>query len=158
MHGLNPIGPLELAPLLVTKHFSGDAKERVKEIKKLHEQIRGSILKKNEKYSKQANKHRKLAAFKEGDLVWIHLRKEQFPSKRSSKLMPRADGPFRVLQRIRENAYNIELPDDYGVSTTFNVSDLSPYYEDQEDQVDLGASLDQPGETDTGVSNKPNLV
>jgi hypothetical protein len=130
VYGLNPIGPLELAPLLVTKHFSGDAEERAKEIKKLHEQIRGSILKKNEKYSKQANKHRKPVAFKEGDLVWIHLRKEQFPSKRSSKLMPRADGPFRVLQRIGENAYKIELLGDYGVSATFNVSDLSPYYED----------------------------
>ena len=158
MYGLNPIGPLELAPLPVTKHFSGDAEERAKEIKKLHEQIRGSILKKNEKYSKQANKHWKPAAFKEGDMVWIHLRKERFPSKRSSKLMPRVDGPFRVLQCIRENAYKIELSNDYGVSATFNVLDLSPYCEDQEDQVDLGASLHQPGETDTGVSNKPNLV
>jgi hypothetical protein len=81
VYGLNPIGPLELAPLLVTKHLSGDAEERAKEIKKLYEQIRGRILKKNEKYSKQANKHRKPAAFKEGDLVWIHLRKERFPSK-----------------------------------------------------------------------------
>ena len=95
-------------------------------------------MKKNEKYSKQVNKHRKPVAFKEGDLVWIHLRKELFPSKRSSKLMPRANGPFRVLQRIGENAYKIELPGDYEVSATFNVSDLSPYYEDQKDQVDLG--------------------
>uniref|UniRef100_A0A2N9FZ08 RNA-directed DNA polymerase n=1 Tax=Fagus sylvatica TaxID=28930 RepID=A0A2N9FZ08_FAGSY len=158
VYGLNPIGPLELAPLPVTKHFSGDAEERAKEIKKLHEQIRGSILRNNEKYSKQANKHRKPAAFKEGDLVWIHLRKERFPSKRSSKLMPRADGPFRGLQRIAENAYKIELPGDYGVSATFNVSDLSPYYEDQEDQVDLGTSLHQPGEIDTGVSKKPDPV
>jgi hypothetical protein len=72
--------------------------------------------------------------------------------------MPRVDGPFKVLQRIRENAYKIELTGDYGVSATFNVSDLSPYYEDQEDQMDLGVSLHQLGETDTGVSNKPNLV
>ena len=158
MYGLNPIGPLELAPLPVTKHFNGDPEERAKEIKKLHEQIRGSILRNNEKYNKQANKHRKPAAFKEGDLVWIHLRKERFPSKRSSKLKPRADGPFRVLQRIGENAYKIELPGDYGVSATFNVSDLSPYYENQEDQVDLGTSLHQPGEIDTGVSKKPDPV
>ena len=39
VYGLNPIGPLELAPFLVTKHFSGDAEERAKEIKKLYEQI-----------------------------------------------------------------------------------------------------------------------
>jgi hypothetical protein len=63
-----------------------------------------------------------------------------------------------VLQRIGENAYKIELSGDYVVFATFNVSDLSPYYENQEDQVNLGASLHQLGETDTGVSNKPNLV
>ena len=83
-------------------------------------------MKQNEKYYKQANKHRKLATFKEGDLVWIHLRKESFPSKRSSKLKPRADGPFKVLQRISENVYKIDLPEDYSVSATFNISDLSP--------------------------------
>ena len=37
VYGLNPIGPLELAPLPVTKHFSGDVEEQAKEIKKLHE-------------------------------------------------------------------------------------------------------------------------
>ncbi|KAJ8649116.1 hypothetical protein MRB53_002139 [Persea americana] len=75
----------------------------------------------------------KCQAFKEGDLVWIHLRKECFPIGRYGKLMPRADSPFKVLQRIGDNAYKIELPGDYGVSATFNVSDLSPYYEDEAD-------------------------
>jgi len=48
----------------------------------LHEQIRGHIEKQNEKYCTQANKHRKPMAFKEGDLVWILLRKEHFLAKR----------------------------------------------------------------------------
>ena len=135
VYGLNPTGPLELTPLSVTKNFSGDAKEKAKEIKKSHEQVQNKIGKQNEKYYKQANKHRKPIVFKEGDLVWIHLRKERLPSKRSSKLKPRADGPFKVLQRIGENAYKIDLPGDYSVSATFNVSDLSPYYEDQEDRL-----------------------
>jgi hypothetical protein len=68
----------------------------------------------------QANKHRKPMTFKEGDLVWIHLRKECFPAKRRSKLLPRADGPFKVLQSIGENDYKIELPGGYGVSATFS--------------------------------------
>ena len=41
--------------------------------------------------------------------------------------MPRGDGPFRVLEKINNNAYKIELPGEYGVSYTFNVSNLSPY-------------------------------
>jgi len=141
-----------LAPLPTNTQFSGDADERTKEIKKLHEQIRAHIEKQNEKYCKQANKHRKPAAFQEGDLVWIHLRKECFPTKRRSKLLPRADGPFRVLQRIGENAYKIELDGDYGVSATFNVSDLSPY-EENEEIVDLRASPHQSGKPDMGMSS-----
>uniref|UniRef100_A0A2N9FWF1 Tf2-1-like SH3-like domain-containing protein n=1 Tax=Fagus sylvatica TaxID=28930 RepID=A0A2N9FWF1_FAGSY len=117
VYGLNPIEPLELAPLPITKRFSGDAEEKVKQIKKLHEQIREIFLKQNEKYSKQANKYRKPVAFKEDDLVWIHLRKERFPSKRCSKLTSRANGPCRVLQCIGENAYKIELPVKYGGCT-----------------------------------------
>jgi hypothetical protein len=93
----------------------------------------------------------------EGDLVWIHLRKERFPAKGRSKLLPRADGPFKVLQRIGENAYKIELPGEYGVSATFNVSDLAPY-EEIEETTDLRASPHQPGEPDMGMSNNDDLT
>lgn len=44
-------------------------------------------------------------------------------------LRPKVDGPFKVLERIGENAYKIDLLDGYGVSTTFNITDLSPYHE-----------------------------
>jgi len=37
-------------------------------------------------------------AFQLGDLVWIHLRKEGFPSKCRNKLIPTADGPFEALE------------------------------------------------------------
>jgi len=60
-----------------------------------------------------------------GDLVWIHLRKGRFPSKCKNKLMPRAKGPFEVLEKENENAYKVDLLGDYGVSATFNVAHLS---------------------------------
>jgi hypothetical protein len=137
--------------------FSGSVDERAKGINKLHEQIRGHIEKQNEKYRMQANKHRKQMVFKEGYLVWIHLQKECFLAKRRSKLLSRAYGPFKVLLRIEEHAYKIELPVEYGVSTTFNVSHLSPY-EENEETTDLRASPHQPGEPNMGIFNEDDLT
>ncbi|XP_035542994.1 uncharacterized protein LOC118346093, partial [Juglans regia] len=53
--------------------------------------------------------------------------KDRFPEKRRSKLLPRGDGPFQVVERINDNAYKLDLPGEYGVSASFNVADLSPF-------------------------------
>ena len=71
--------------------------------------------------------------FEEGDLVWVHLRKEQFPKERKSKLMPRVDGPFQILRKINDNAYQFDLQGKYDISSSFNVSDLSLFLVDDPD-------------------------
>ena len=81
----------------------------------------------NAKYKLAGDKGRKHVVFAPGDLVWLHLRKDRFPDLRKSKLMPRADVPFKVLEKINDNAYKLELPADFGVSPTFNIADLKPY-------------------------------
>ena len=58
----------------------------------------------------------------------MYLRKEIFPTHRHSNLNPRGDGLFQVLKHIKDNAYKIDLPGDYIVSATFNVSYLSLFY------------------------------
>ena len=65
--------------------------------------------------------------FEPKDWVWLHMCKVRFPTQRKSKLLPRGDGPFQVLERINDNAYKLDLPKEYNVSATFNVSDLSPF-------------------------------
>lgn len=76
-----------------------------------------------------ADKRHKEMTFELGEWVWVHMRLERFPQKRSSKLAPRGDGPFRSLEKINDNAYSLELPDEFNISYTFNVADLSPYLE-----------------------------
>jgi hypothetical protein len=41
--------------------------------------------------------------------------------------MSRADGTFKILEKINNNAYKLELPSEFGVSPTFNISDFRPY-------------------------------
>jgi len=71
--------------------------------------------------------------------------------------MPRADGPFEILEKINDNAYKVELPGDYGVLATFNVTDLSPYEADDY-LSDLRIKSSQQGENDGGPSTSSNNV
>ena len=68
-----------------------------------------------------------------GDLVWLHLCKDRFPNEHKSKLLPRADGPLKVLACYNNNAYKIKLPrDKYNMCDIFNVKDLSPFHGDED--------------------------
>uniref|UniRef100_A0A2N9GXR3 CCHC-type domain-containing protein n=1 Tax=Fagus sylvatica TaxID=28930 RepID=A0A2N9GXR3_FAGSY len=81
----------------------------------------------NERVASQANKGRRRVIFEPGDWVWVHMRKERFPAHRKTKLHPRGDGPFQILEKINDNAHKVDLPGEYKVSATFTVSDLSPF-------------------------------
>ncbi|KAM0017445.1 putative nucleotidyltransferase, Ribonuclease H [Helianthus debilis subsp. tardiflorus] len=147
VYGRQPFTPLDLAPFPETKHFSVQGQQQADQIKALHEKVRDQIIKHILQYQSRANEHRKKVVFNEGDLVWIYLHKDRFPPGRCGKLHPRADGPFRVLKRINDNAYKINLPGHYKVSATFNIADLSPY--EGEDLTDSRASRFLEGEDDT---------
>ena len=44
--------------------------------------------------------------------------------------MPRVDGPFPILRKISDNGYQLDLQVKYDISSSFNVSDLSPFVAD----------------------------
>ena len=98
-------------------------------------------------YTKQANKGRKQVNFEPGDWVWLHFQKERFPRQRRSKLLPQGDEPFQIVEKINDNAYRLDLPGEYEVSATFNVTDLTPFdaecadlranpFQEEEDDMD----------------------
>jgi hypothetical protein len=66
---------------------------------------------------------------------------------RKSKLMPRAAGPFKVLEKINDNAYKLE----FGVIPTFNILDLKPYL-GEEDELESRMTPIQEGEDDEDIS------
>jgi hypothetical protein len=63
--------------------------------------------------------------------------KERFPKQRKRKIQPRAVGPFKLLRKINGNAYEIDLSDTYGVSSSLNVADLSPFFGLEESRTTL---------------------
>jgi hypothetical protein len=90
----------------------------------MHKIIKLNIEKINEKYRIAGSKGRKEVKLELSDLVWLYLRKERFSELRKSKLMSRVAGPFKILAKINDNAYKLELPPEFRVSPSFNISDL----------------------------------
>jgi hypothetical protein len=80
------------------------------------------------------------------------MRKERFPAKRRFKLLPRGDGPSQVLERINDNAYKLDLPGEYNVSATFNVTDLSTF--DVGDDLRANPFQEEGNDGDQGTTSK----
>ena len=72
------------------------------------------------------------------------------------KLKPKANDPFKVLKWIGENTYKIDLPAHQDILDKFNVTNLAPYYSD-DNTYDLKMSLFQLGKHDTGVSPNSSI-
>jgi hypothetical protein len=99
----------------VNERSSLDGQKKAEMVKKLHESVQQHIEKRTEQYANKANKGRRQVIFKPSDWVWVHMRKERFPARRRSKLHPRGDGPFQILEKINDNAYKVDLPGEYKV-------------------------------------------
>ena len=93
--------------------------------------------------------------------------KERFPNIRKSKLSPQGDGPFQMIKKINNNAYQLDLPAEYGVHPTFNITDLDPFvgiFDEKDNRQDLRANPLQGGGDDvtptspsSSASTSPSL-
>ena len=158
VYGFVPRAPIDLLPLPTSVQHNLDATQRAEMILNLHKTTKDNIEHMNAKYKLAGDKGRKHVVFDVGDLVWLHLRKDRFPDLRKSKLMPRAAGPFKVLEKINDNAYKLELPADFGtVSPTFNIADLKPYF-GEEDEIASRTTSIQEGEHDVDIPSIDTTV
>jgi hypothetical protein len=170
VYGFKPITPLDLLPLPIQERTNMEASKRADFVRKIHEKTKEAIEKKGKYVADRVNKKRKEVLFRPGEMVWVHFRKDRFPTLRKSKLMPRGAGPYKVLEKINDNAYKIDLPsDEFGVSNSFNVADLSPYIGDDlasrtmpfqggEDDEDIPSVSTTSPIDDVAVQDKTNEV
>jgi hypothetical protein len=151
VYGYIPRAPIDLLSFDPLDAPHVDVVARVKQMLDIHEQTQQNIVHTNAKNQVVGSKGRKLVTFEPSDLVWLHLRKDCFPSLCRSKLMPRAAGPFKVLTKINDNTYILDLPTEYGVSSSFNVADLKPYAGEDE-ELPLRTTSIQEGEDDEDIN------
>lgn len=133
VYGFNLWSPLDILPLPLQERINMDASARVNYLKNMHEDTRHTIERQVQCLATKINFNKQPMIFNIGDLVWLHIRKDRFPNKRKSKLLHRADGPFKGIECYNNNAYKIDIPcDKYNVTDIFNIKDLSPYHGDED--------------------------
>jgi hypothetical protein len=71
--------------------------------------------------------------------------------------MTRATGPFKILAKINDNAYKLELPPEFGVSPSFNISDLRPYLGEEDEMPSWTTSM-QEGEDDEDINTSATII
>lgn len=116
VYSFNPLTTLDLTTLPCDVRADPNGRAKADIVRELHAKTKEMIKKKNAKITLHRNKGFQKMILQSGDLVWIHVRKEKFPSR--TKLKPRNDGPFQVLKRVNDNVYKIEFPRDCQVSAT----------------------------------------
>jgi hypothetical protein len=67
------------------------------------------------------------------------------------------DGPFKILDKINDNAYKLELAPEFGVSPTFNISYVRPYLGEEDEDPSRTTSI-QEGEDDEDITTPDTSI
>ncbi|KAL6201952.1 hypothetical protein ACLB2K_025664 [Fragaria x ananassa] len=130
---------VDLAKLPRGQGISDVAVKMAEEVQTVQAEIKAKLEKKNSKYKTAADKHKRVKVFKERDSVMVFLKNERYPVDTYNKLKPRKYRPFKVLKKINDNAYVIDLPTSMGISNSFIVADLHEFHEDDSPSGDYNS-------------------
>jgi len=93
----------------------------------LHKKVMDKIVQSNTNYKLRADIRKRLKTFNVGDYVMVKIRPEWLLSGTVKKLYVCSPDPFQILKKLNDNAYAIDLPQDFGISFIFKIEDLVYY-------------------------------
>jgi hypothetical protein len=66
--------------------------------------------------------------------------------------MSRVVGHFKILAKINDNAYKLEMHTEFGVSASFNISDLRPHLGEEDEMPSRTTSIQEEDDEDINTS------
>ena len=128
VHRKVPHHLLDLGKLPIGEKFSSAGFVMAEQIIYVQEEVQLKLEKSNEKNKEAADKKRREKIFCEGETVMLYLKRERIPAGAYNKLKPRKYGPPKIVKKISDNTYVVDLSNDMVMSKTFNVADLYAYH------------------------------
>ena len=142
--GFIPRSPLDFVfgkDTTVDGHSDVDKATRsIEQIQEIHQAVQEQLEKSQAKYKARHDKHRMGHSFQVGDQVWLYISKDKMQGE-GKKLKPIRYGPFKILEKIGENSFRLDLPAYMHIYSVVNVDCLILFepsmIEDPEEQSQL---------------------
>lgn len=103
----------------------------------------------------QADKRRRHDDFEKNDRVWLSsegIRTDAMRGVKTKKFIPRFLGPYKIIRKLSNVVYKLQLPRTLRIHPTFHISRLRRYYESPEEFGTRGNA--RPGPTVPGEENE----
>jgi hypothetical protein len=142
--GYLPKSPLDFIfgkDIAIDGQYDIDRAEKfIEQIQLIHQMVQEQLEKSQAKYKTRHDKHRVDHSFQVGDEVWLYISKERLKGE-GKKLKPIRYGPFKVLEKIGNNAFHLDLPPYMQMYAVVNVENLKlyepPLIDDQGEHVQI---------------------
>ena len=109
----------------------------IEQIQEIHQAVQEQLEKSQAKYKARHDKHRMEHSFQVGDQVWLYINKDRMQGE-GKNLKPIRCGPFKILEKIGENAFCLDLPAYMHIYSVVNADSLRLFepslIEDPEEQ------------------------
>jgi hypothetical protein len=113
------------------------------------------------KYKTRHDKHRVDHSFQVGDEVWLYISKERLKGE-VKKLKPIRYGPFKIIDKIGNNAFRLDLPPYMQMYAIVNVENLKlyepPLIDDHGEHVQIPSIDDFPQNILQNCMKTPFLI
>jgi hypothetical protein len=116
-------------PILRTNEKVFAADDFIEDYSTAMQKVKDAIKNAQQKQERYANKHRRHITFQEGQYVLLKFNKKRLKtsSKIKVKLSHRYFGPFRIIKKISDVVYKLELPADWRIHNVFHIDVLKLY-------------------------------